>query len=104
MAAVMGHQKRATPARMSVILSPEAIADLQHIRTYIARDNPDAASRVAVRLVAACDGLEFMPNRGWPGRDPVTRELPVRPYLSVYRVKAGAVEIVRIWHMVQSRE
>jgi len=70
----------------------------------IAKDNPEAASRVAVRLVAACDSLDFMPNRGRPGREPGTRELPVRPYVIVYRVKPSGVEIVRIWHMAQSRK
>jgi toxin ParE1/3/4 len=66
---------------MPVILSPEAIADLRHIRAYIAKDNPAAASRVAVRLVAACDRLDFLPNRGRRWREPGTRELPVRPYI-----------------------
>jgi toxin ParE1/3/4 len=89
---------------MPVILSPEAIADLQSIRTYIATDNPDAAARVAVRIVAACDSLDFMPNRGRPGAEQGTRELPVRPYVIVYRVKPEGVEIIRIWHMAQSRK
>ena len=89
---------------MPVILSPEAVADLRDIRAYIARDNPKAASRVAVRLVAACDRLDFLPLRGRPGQVPGTRELPVRPYVIVYRVTPAAVEIVRIWHMAQSRE
>jgi addiction module RelE/StbE family toxin len=89
---------------MPVVLSPEALADLRHIRDYIALHNPSAASRVAVQLVAACDRLAFLPNRGRPGRAPGTRELvTVRPYVIVYRVTPGAVEIVRIWHMAQSR-
>jgi plasmid stabilization system protein ParE len=33
---------------MPVILSPEVMGDLQHIRAYIAQQNPSAASRVAV--------------------------------------------------------
>jgi toxin ParE1/3/4 len=81
---------------MPVILSPEAIADLRDIRTYIAKDNPGAASRIAVRLVAACDSHGFIPNRGRPGREPGTRELPVRPYVIDYRVRQENVEIVRI--------
>ena len=88
---------------MPVILSPEALADLRHIRAYIAKDNPEAASRVAARLISACDRLNFLPNRGRPGRAPGTREFPVRPYVIVYRVTPGTVEIIRIWHMAQSR-
>jgi plasmid stabilization system protein ParE len=85
---------------MPVVLSPEA-ADLRHIRAYIANDNPTAASRVAAQLVAACDRLDFLPNRGRPGRETGTRELSVRPYVIVYRVMPAAVEVVRIWHMAQ---
>jgi toxin ParE1/3/4 len=88
---------------MQVILSREAIDDLQRIRAYIARDNPTAASRVAVQLVAACDRLDFLPNRGRPGREPGTREIVVRPYVIVYRVTPDAVQIVRFWHIAQSR-
>jgi toxin ParE1/3/4 len=76
--------------------------DLRHIREFIAKDNPTAASRVAVQLVAACDRLDFLPNRG--RRGPGTCELPVRPYVIVYRVTPDGVEIARIWHMAQSRE
>jgi plasmid stabilization system protein ParE len=65
---------------MPVIASPKALACLRHIRAYIAKDNPEAASRVAARLIPASDRLDFLPNRGRPGREPGTRELPVRPY------------------------
>jgi plasmid stabilization system protein ParE len=88
---------------MPVILSPEAIEDPRHIRAYISKENPTAASRVAVQIVVACDRLDFMPNRGRLGRQPGTRELAMRPYVIVYRVTLNAVEIVRIWHMAQSR-
>jgi toxin ParE1/3/4 len=89
---------------MTVIFSPEARADLQHIRDYISQHNPQAASRLAVELVAACDRLEFMPERGRPGLVRGTRELTtVWPYVIVYRIKGDVVEIVRIWHGVQDR-
>ena len=89
---------------MPVVLSPEAVADLRDIRAYIAYDNPEAASRIAVQLVAACDGLEQLSTRGRPGRIAGTRELAsVAPYVIVYRVTATAVQIVRIWHHAQAR-
>ena len=89
---------------MSVILSPEALADLAAIRDYIGADNPFAASRVAVQIVAACDRLALMPERGRPGLDPGTRELTAAwPYVIVYRVTPDAVEILRIWHGAQDR-
>jgi toxin ParE1/3/4 len=88
---------------MPVAFALEAVADLTGIRTYISQNDPAAASRVAVRLVAACDSLETRPHMGRPGQVAGTRELSRRPHLIVYRVTAGAVEIVRIWHMSQHR-
>jgi toxin ParE1/3/4 len=89
---------------MQVVLSPEALADLAAIRAYIGADNPIAASRIAVQIVAACDRLQFMPERGRPGLDPGTRELTgAWPYVSVYRVIPDAVQIIRIWHGAQDR-
>jgi toxin ParE1/3/4 len=89
---------------MQVVLSPEALADLAAIRAYIGADNPIAASRIAVQIVAACDRLQFMPERGRPGLDPGTRELTgAWPYVIVYRVIPDAVQIIRIWHGAQDR-
>jgi toxin ParE1/3/4 len=55
---------------MPVAFSPEAAADLQQIRTYIAQDNPTAAARIATRLVAATDRLERFPHMGAQGMNP----------------------------------
>lgn len=89
---------------MPVSFSPEAIEDLIKIRDYIGQENPFAASRVAVQLLAACDRLEYMPERGRPGFVAGTREITtVWPYVIVYRVSAANVEIIRIWHGAQDR-
>lgn len=89
---------------MPVVFSPEALDDLAEIRAYIGQDNPYAASRVAVQLVAACDRLEYLPERGRSGLVPGTREVTtVSPYIIVYRIKTGTVEIIRIWHSAQDR-
>jgi plasmid stabilization system protein ParE len=60
---------------MPIVFSPEALADLIEIRTYIGDRSPAAASRVAVQLVAACDALEHLPERGRPGLVAGTREI-----------------------------
>lgn len=84
---------------MTAILSPEARDDLQHIREYISTDRPQAASRLAIELVAACDRLELFPERGRPGRVEGTRELTtVWPYVIVYRIEGAKIEILRVWH------
>jgi toxin ParE1/3/4 len=89
---------------MSVRFTRRAIHDLAAIRGYIARDNPLAASRMAVELVAACDRLELFPERGKPGLRRGTHELStVWPYVIVYRISGGDIDILAIWHGAQDR-
>ncbi len=89
---------------MPVILTAPALADLARIRDYIGQNSPAAANRVAVQLVAACDRLEYLPERGRPGLVPGTRELvALWPYIIVYRVAPEGVQILRIWHGAQDR-
>jgi toxin ParE1/3/4 len=89
---------------MSVVFAVEALDDLDHIRAHIGRENPPAASRIAVQIVAACDRLEYLPERGLPGLVPGTREMTVIwPYVIVYRVISARVEIIRVWHGAQDR-
>ncbi len=90
---------------MSVNFTRRALRDLANIRAYIADDNPRAASRVAVELVAACDRLEIFPERGRPGPRSGTRELTtVWPYVIVYRVSGEDIDILSIWHGAQERQ
>jgi len=89
---------------MSVRFTRRAINDLARIREYIANDNPMAASRMAVELVAACDRLELFPERGKPGLRQGTRELSaVWPYVIVYRISGVDIDILAIWHGAQDR-
>lgn len=91
---------------MPVSFSRRAVSDLAAIRRYIAKDKPQAASRVAVEIVAACDRLEMFPERGRPGVRPGTRELTtVWPYVIAYRVgPRGRINILAIWHGAQDRD
>ena len=89
---------------MPVIVTRAAVRDLAAIRAHIGERNPAAASRVAVQILSACDRLEYLPERGRPGAIPGTRELTVIwPYVIVYRITEGAVEILRVWHGAQDR-
>jgi len=53
---------------MRVILSPTALSDINHIYHRIALDNPSAARRLVVQIVATCDQLDSLPMRGRPDR------------------------------------
>ena len=104
MASVVGQRQRVASAEMSVVFTRRALRDLANIHAYISDENPNAASRMAVEILAACDRLELFPERGRPGIRRNTRELTsVWPYVIVYRVLRRNVEILAIWHGAQDR-
>jgi addiction module RelE/StbE family toxin len=85
----------------AVIWSPRAVADIESIRAYIARDSTSHADIVVRRIVAAVDRLASFPESGRVvpefGRSSL-REIIVRPYRVVYRLRGGAVEIAAVIH------
>jgi len=89
---------------MKVIWSKRAVHDLNNIVSYIQRDKPDAASRVATRIFDEVMALVSMPNRGRPGLASGSREIIFHPwpYIAVYRVVEDEVRIVRIRHAAQN--
>ena len=85
---------------MRLIWARRAISDLAEIRSYITRDNPPAAPRVAARIRQAVSRLTQHPNLGRPGREPDTRELVVTRtrYIVAYRVQDESVTILAVVH------
>ena len=77
-----------------------ALENLEEEAEYIARDDPEAASRVVQRIATSVGGLATHPASGRPGRVPGTRELVVSgtPYVVPYRVRGETVEILRVFH------
>jgi toxin ParE1/3/4 len=86
---------------MRILWSPEAIEDLSALRNYIAKDDADAARRVALAIAKHIDDvLAGHPESGRAGRVPGTRELviPRTPYLVPYRVTGDALIVLRVFH------
>ena len=86
---------------MKLEWAPEALHDLVEVHAYIARDNPDAATKVVRRIVTfVAERLTDMPEIGRPGRHPGTRELfiPRTPFIVPYRVTADQVSVLRVYH------
>jgi toxin ParE1/3/4 len=83
-----------------VSYSSDAIADLRALRDYIAQHNPNAAQRVAARIVQSVKRLEAHPKFGKTGRAEGTRELvsPKFPYTIVYEENQGDCMILRVLH------
>ena len=86
---------------MIIVWSDEALDDLSNLRAFIANDSPKAARETAMRIVLAVETmLAANPQIGRPGRVPGTRELviPGTPFIVPYRVQAGTVQILRVYH------
>ena len=81
-----------------------ALRNLDHHANYIAKENPGAAGRAVERVQAAVGQLTQYPGMGRIGRVAGTRELIVggTPWIIVYRVRADAVEIIRVLHGAQN--
>jgi plasmid stabilization system protein ParE len=89
---------------MEVRWSMPAAEDLERICEWIERDDREAALRVARRIYEQCARLKDSPNIGRPSlRMAGRRELTFAPlpYIVVYQVKAGGVEISRVFHGAQ---
>jgi toxin ParE1/3/4 len=91
---------------MQVRWSPEAADDLARIVEHIRRDSATVARRVAGDIYDRAGALCVFPQRGKKGRVEGTRELPLTPlpFIVVYRVLDGAVEIANIIHGAQRWE
>jgi toxin ParE1/3/4 len=86
---------------MRIKWSPEAIVDLMDLREYIARDNPDAAQQIALRIVGVIEVvLADNPESGHSGRVPHTREfvIPDTPVVVPYRIRNETLEILGVFH------
>ena len=80
-----------------VEIKEPAIADLAEIVTYIAQDNPDAASALGNNLLDAALSLARTPDKGSPYPKLANiRKLTLRPYKIFYRVHETrkAVEVL----------
>ncbi len=80
-----------------------ALSDLAAIHAHIAVDNASAANVLRDRTVGFVETtLTVQPGIGRPGRVEGTREAVIHPnYIMVYRVKAGAVEILVVRHVAR---
>jgi addiction module RelE/StbE family toxin len=77
-----------------------AVDELTAIREYIARDNPSAAFRVAMKILDSVDRLERCPGSGRIGRLANSRELVISglPYIAIYRIVDDVVDVSAVIH------
>jgi toxin ParE1/3/4 len=83
---------------MTVRWTPTALRDLQALHASIADDRDSAAIPKVDRILEAISALEDFPEIGRRGRVAGTRELVVPPYVVVYRLRRGVIELLGIIH------
>ncbi len=77
--------------------------DLRHIRVQIAAENPQAAQRIAQRILRAVALLVEQPGMGRVGRVSGTREFVITdtPYIAAYQIAEDTLVILRVLHGAQ---
>jgi len=84
-----------------VVWSPSALADMEAIADYVARDSADQAALLVARLQEATDRLMDFPQSGRiipELADASCREIIVGSYRVMYRLEADQVWITGVVH------
>jgi addiction module RelE/StbE family toxin len=79
----------------------QAVADLEAIRDYVARDSVRYATLLVERLIASLDQVSQFPEIGRVVPEyqrPDIRELILGSYRVVYRLQTGAAEVLTVFH------
>jgi plasmid stabilization system protein ParE len=82
-------------------LHPGAFADLDDIRDYIARENPDAADLLMAEIFGTIRGLVPFPHRGHRRPDLSSRPLRfilIREYLIAYAPEEKPLWVIAVMH------
>jgi toxin ParE1/3/4 len=85
---------------MKVVWTRRAIRDLTRARSFLARENPSAASETAMRIIDAVDTVSRQPRIGRVGRIAGTREYVVAgtPYILIYRLYERYIQLLHVFH------
>ncbi len=86
---------------MKVIWSESALRDVEHIRDYIALDNPAYANVFVERLLKTTRHLPQFPESGRlmpEAKNPHIREVLYQGYRIVYRLSPELIEVVMAVH------
>jgi plasmid stabilization system protein ParE len=92
-----------------ILLSPDAVEDVERLRTFLDQKNPDAARRALSAIWTAIDRLRDFPDLGMPTEDSDIRQIVVRFGSSGYVVRYATLPgdknilITRIWHGREAR-
>jgi plasmid stabilization system protein ParE len=92
-----------------ILLSPDAVMDIERLRTFLDQDNPGVARRALASIWTAIDRLQEFPALGMPTEDADIRQIVIRFGASGYIVRYAIllettdIPVTRIWHGRESR-
>jgi addiction module RelE/StbE family toxin len=86
---------------VEIVWSPQAVADVESIKSFIGRDSQHYATLVVARLISAVERAGEFPESGRVVpeiEDPAVREVLWRNYRIVYRVGESSIQVVTVFH------
>ncbi len=92
-----------------IFFSPDALMDVERLRTFLDQVNPGAARRAMMTISTAIERLQEFPDLGMATEDAEIRQLVIRFGASGYIVRyaalaeTGGILITRIWHGREAR-
>jgi toxin ParE1/3/4 len=90
-----------------ILLSPDAVEDVERLRSFLDLNNPGAAQRALASIWTAIGRLQEFPELGMSTADADIRQLVVRfgasGYIVRYAVLPPDILITRIWHGREAR-
>jgi plasmid stabilization system protein ParE len=95
---------------VKLIVSRAAAADLERLRSFLAKNSPAAAARAVSIIASAIESLSTMTERCRPLPLPNTRELIVpfghSAYVLryMYSIEKQEIVVLRAWHSREARE
>jgi toxin ParE1/3/4 len=93
-----------------ILLSPDAVLDVERVRGFLEERNPEAADRALAAIWRALEKVQTFPDLGTPTPDAEIRQIVVRFGRSAYIVRytvlpqPGDILVTRLWHGREMRE
>ena len=93
-----------------ILLSPDAVLDVERVRGFLDERHPAAAKRALAAIWRALEQAQVFPELGAPTADANIRQIVVRfgssGYIARYTVlpATGDILVTRLWHGREARE
>ena len=84
-----------------IVWAPQALDDVQAIQDYLSRGSAEYANLITQLIMASVSRLERHPRSGRivpEVREPTIREVIVRDYRIVYRLRGDVAEVLTVFH------